>query len=194
MLLKSIRLEYNLLPKGGKKVENFDFWGIFELFDQTGYCFIFGPKGDKSPSLVKICTFCRLVFVIFFVWILLSFWLNDWRLFDHISWSYKTNLNFGLYRYICIGFLILVECTNGYGWVQFGCNKFLTCRTVLFSLVCSLHVEQHISDCQFVHENNFIWVGNWFTSAYLWSTGWSCKEEQCKVCWSNYPGIWRFGF
>ena len=64
--LKSIRLEYNLLPKGGKKVENFDFWGIFELFDQTGYCFIFGPKGDKSPSLVKICTFCRLVFVIFF--------------------------------------------------------------------------------------------------------------------------------
>ena len=87
--LKSIRLDCNLLPRERKKVENFDFWGIFDFLIKKGYFFVFGPKGDKSPSLEETCTFCRLVFV----WILLSFWLNDWRVFDHMNWSYKLILN-----------------------------------------------------------------------------------------------------
>ena len=55
-----------------------------------------------------------------------------WSQIGHI----KLILYFGLYRYVWLWFLILIKYIC---WVQFGCNKFLVCRTVLFSLNICLH-------------------------------------------------------
>ena len=71
-----------LLPKGKEK--SWKFWLLrhFWLFDKKRVLFHFGPAGGQ-----KILVDCCIE--------LLSFWLNSWRSFGHISWSYKTNLKFG---------------------------------------------------------------------------------------------------
>ena len=47
--------------EGEKSLKILAFEAIFELFDQTGYCFNFAPKGVLFPSLVKLAHFAVLL-------------------------------------------------------------------------------------------------------------------------------------